>query len=257
MKKKMFFVFTAILCAVFFTSCDPNESNGEDPEEPIKDVRIKSMTFEYDWGSGPKSTSYTYSYDTQGRVTKVVEAGEDWVDEFTFDWGEAGKVKLIREEADKNRTWILNEAGYVSKIENVWGDGGNVTFEYNADGLMSKIYEDYGSPELKSTLTILNGNITAFTRGDRVKNFTFSSGENISGIYQVFNDGFVNDWQAHTGLFGKPCKNLNTKVKWSDKEDVSEISFDFYEDGSVKKIIRSGSDWYENYVYVYETVEAK
>ncbi|MBP9016729.1 MAG: DUF4595 domain-containing protein [Paludibacteraceae bacterium] len=210
------------------------------------------MTFEYDWGSGPESISYDYTYDAQGRVVKVLETGADWTDEFNLDWSQPGKVNLIRQEAEKNRTWILNAAGYVSKIENIWGDGGDVIFEYDTNGLMSKIYEDYGTPELKSTFTILNGNITAFTRGDRVKNFTFSSGENIGGIYQVFNDSFINDWQAHTGLFGKPCKNLNTKVQWSDREDFSAISFEFYDDGRVKKVIRSGSDWYENYVYTYE-----
>lgn len=257
MKKKILFATMVIVGLVSFTSCDKNEPNGDDLIDPTKKLRIKTMTFEYDWGSGPATTSYTYTYDSEGRVTKVVEAGEDWKDEFTLDWGEAGKIKLIREEEEKNRTWILNEAGYVSKIENIWGDGGDAIFDYNTDGLMSKIYEDYGSPELKSTFTIVNGNITAFTRGDRVKNYTFSSGENLGGVYQVFNDSYVSDWQVHTGLFGKPCKNLNTKVQWSDSENVSDISFEFNEDGSVKKIIRSGSDWYENYVYTYDSVETK
>ncbi|MCE5332545.1 MAG: hypothetical protein LLF95_10480 [Bacteroidales bacterium] len=253
MKKNYFWALFAFIGLISFTSCDPKE-DPTDGDETKEVLRIKTMTFEYDWGSGPAATSYTYTYDTEGRVTKVVEAGEDWTDEFILDWSEAGKVKLVRAESEKNRTWILNAAGYVSKIENIWGDGGNVTFDYDANGLMSKAYEDYGTPELKSTFTLLNGNITAFTRGDRVKNFTFSSGENIGGIYQVFNDSFISDWQAHTGLFGKPCKNLNTKVQWSDKEDFSAISFEFYDDGSVKKVIRSGSDWYENYVYTYETV---
>ncbi|MEA4985522.1 hypothetical protein SDC9_78976 [bioreactor metagenome] len=254
MKKNFYWLFImACVSLISFTSCDPKDPV-DDPDETTK-MRIKTMTFEYDWGSGPGSTSYAYTYDAQGRVIKVVETGEDWTDEFNLDWSQPGKVNLIRQETEKNRTWILNAAGYVSKIENIWGDGGDVTFEYDANGLMSKAYEDYGTPELKSTFTALNGNITAFTRGDRVKNFTFSSGDNIGNIYQVFNDSFVNDWQAHTGLFGKACKNLNTKVQWSDKEDFSAISFEFYEDGRVKKVIRSGSDWYENYVYTYETVE--
>lgn len=255
MKKKIFFASIVMTALVLWTSCDSKDPNEEDIIDPDTELRIKTMTFEYDWGGGPGVTSYTYMYDSNGRITKVVEAGEDWTDEFTLDWSETGKVKLIREEVEKNRTWILNAAGYVAKIENIWGDGGDVTFEYSTDGLMSKIYEDYGSPELKSTFTIVNGNITAFTRGDRVKNYTFSSGENIGGIYQVFNDNFINDWQAHTGLFGKPCKNLNTRVQWSDSENISNISFEFYDDGSVKKVIRSGSDWYENYVYTYETIE--
>jgi hypothetical protein len=255
MKKNILWLLAMVFVSVTgFTSCDSN--NDPEDEKKTEDVlRVKTMTFEYDWGSGPSSTSYTYSYDTQGRVVKVVEAGEDWTDEFVLDWSVAGKVLLKRKEADKNRTWILNAAGYVSKIENIWGDGGNVTFDYDSNGMMSKIYEDYGTPELKSTLTLLNGNTTAFTRGDRVKNFTFSSGKNIGGIYQIFNDSFISDWQVHTGLFGKPCKNLNTKVQWSDSENVSAISFEFYDDGSVKKVIRSGSDWYENYVYTYEIVK--
>lgn len=251
MKKNFYWLFImACVSLISFTSCDPKDPI-DDPDE-TKEMRIKTMTFEYDWGSGPGSTSYAYTYDAQGRVTKVVETGEDWTEEFNLDWSQPGKVNLIREEANKNRTWILNAAGYVSKIENIWGDGGDVIFEYDNNGLMSKIYEDYGTPELKSLFTIIDGNITSFTRGDRVKNFTFSTGENIGKIYQVFNDTYITDWQAHTGLFGKACKNLNTKVQWSNSENFTAISFEFYDDGRVKKVIRSGSDWYENYVYTYE-----
>ncbi len=255
MKKNFYWLFIiACVSVISFSSCEKKDPIDDD-KNGTQEMRIKSMTFEYDWGDGPGSTGYTYTYDTQGRVSKVVETGEDYTDEFNLDWSQTGKVQIIREETEKNKTWILNAAGYVSKVENIWGDGGNVTFDYDADGLMTKVYEDYGTPELKSTFTILNGNITAFTRGDRVKNFTFASGENTGKIHQVFNDSFINDWQVHTGLFGKACKNLNTKVQWSDSESFSAISFEFYEDGRVKKVIRSGSDWYENYVYTYERVE--
>jgi hypothetical protein len=255
MNKKFALAVFAIFSLISLSSCKKDSTEEEIVKPDV--LRVKSMTFEYDWGSGPSSTAYTYTYDTQGRVTKVVEKGADWTEDFILDWSVAGKVKLVRTEKAKNRTWILNAAGYVAKIDSVWGDAGDANFEYDANGMMTKIYEDYGTPELKSTFTILNGNQTAFTKADRVKNFTFTSGANIGGVYQVFNDSFVNDWQVQTGLFGKPCKNLNNKVQWSDKTDISAITFEFYEDGSVKKVIRSGTGWYENYVYVYEKVAAK
>lgn len=256
MNKKIALAALAVFSLIGFSSCGDDKKEEEEVVKPDV-LRVKSMTFEYDWGSGPNSTAYTYTYDTQGRVTKVVEKGADWTEDIILDWSVAGKVKMVRTEKDKNRTWTLNAAGYVAKIDSVWGDEGDANFEYDANGLLSKIYEDYGTPELKSTFTILNGNQTAFTKKDRVKNFTFTSGENIGGIYQVFYDDFVSDWKAQTGLFGKPCKNLNIKVQWSDKTDFSAITFEFYDDGSVKKVIRSGTGWYENYVYVYEKVAAK
>ena len=101
--------------------------------------------------------------------------------------------------------------------------------------MLVKIFENYGGEaELKSTFTITNGNAVSFTRKERVKNFTFSSGLNLGKIYQVVNDNFIDDWKAHTGLFGKPCKNLNTEVKWSDSESITQITFDFDDDGLAK-----------------------
>lgn len=256
MKKNWIYVALTMICIVGFTACSKEDNGDDGGNTPTEKLRIKKMTFEYDWGGNPGFTAWSYEYDAQGRVTKVVEAGEDWSEDFVFDWSVAGQVSIVREEASKTKTLMLNEKGCVSKFVNIWGDGGDVTFDYDANGYMIKAYEVYNNtPELKSTFTIKDGNVLSFTRVDRTKAFTYSTGENTGGIFQATNDSFINDWQAHTGLFGKPSKNLNTKVKWSDKDDVSEVSFEFYDDGSVKKVIRSGSDWYENYVYEYEVIK--
>lgn len=58
-----------------------------------------------------------------------------------LDYGTAGQINLVREDSTKNRVWKLNANGLVSTIENIWGDGGNVNFEYDANGMLSKIYE--------------------------------------------------------------------------------------------------------------------
>ena len=258
MKKHFLTLLMFAVATLGFTSCDPT-NGGDDPKPEEKEYRLKKLSFLYNWEgmdeSKAKVTSWTYTYDAQGRVTKVVETGEDWTEDMILDYGTAGQINLVREDSTKNRVWKLNANGLVSTIENIWGDGGNVDFEYDANGMLSKIYEDYGTPELKSTFTITNGNAVSFTRGDRTKNFTFSSGLNTGKIYQVINDSFIDDWKAHTGLFGAPCKNLNTEVKWSDKESVTQITFDFYDDGRVKRSKRTdGLTWFEYYDYEYEEI---
>ena len=257
MKKHFLTLLMFAVATLGFTSCDPNNGD-DDPKTEDKEYRLKKLTFLYNWSdldeSKALSTSWSYSYDSQGRVIKVVETGEDWTEEMTLDYSTSGQVSMVREDATKNRVWLLNDKGLVSKYKNIWGDGGDANFEYDANGMLVKIYEDYGTPELKSTFTITNGNAVSFTRGERTKNFTFSSGLNTGNIYQVINDSFVSDWMVHTGLFGAPCKNLNTEVQWADSESITQISFEFYEDGRVKRVKRGGSDWFEYYDYEYEEV---
>lgn len=64
-----------------FTSCDPT-NGGDDPKPEEKEYRLKKLSFLYNWDgmdeTKAKVTSWTYTYDAQGRVTKVVETGEDW-----------------------------------------------------------------------------------------------------------------------------------------------------------------------------------
>ena len=221
MKKQFMPLLMFAVATLGFASCDPKD-DGKEPEPEKKEYRLQKLSFLYNWDnmdeSKAKVTSWTYSYDTKGRVTKVVEAGEDWKEDFVLDYSKAGQVSLVREETEKNRVWKLTDKGLVSKIENVFGDGGALDLEYDANGMLLKIFENYGELELKSTFTNTNGNAVSFTRKERVKSFTFSSGLNSGKIYQVVNDNFIDDWKAHTGLFGAPCKNLNTEVKWSDKE---------------------------------------
>lgn len=263
MKKNWFLVMFAMICMGSFVACsDSDDGDGDGGNGTTQKLRIKTVTFEYQWSAtdAPGFTEWTYNYDANGRLTKVTERGEDWTEDFVFDWSVAGQVTVQREEESKTKVWMLNNQGYVSKIVNVWGDGGDITMEYNTDGYMIKGYEVYdNTPELKSELTITDGNVMSFTRKRNgamaSKNFTYSTGLNVGGIYQAANDSFCNDWQSHTGLFGKPSKNLVTKVQWSDSEDPTEIQFEFNDDGSVKKVIRAGSDWYENYAYTYEVVE--
>ena len=258
MKKQFLPLLMFAVATLGFTSCEP--TGGDDDPDPVeKEYRLQKVSFLYNWDdmdeTKAKITSWTYSYDAQGRVMKVVEAGEDWTENFVLDYSTPGQVSLVREEADKNRVWKLTDKGLVSKIENVWGDGGDLDFEYDTNGMLIKIFENYGEPELKSTFTITNGNAVSFTRKERVKEFTFSSGLNLGKIYQVVNDNFIDDWKAHTGLFGAPCKNLNTEVKWSDKESVTQITFDFYDDGRVKRSKRTdGLTWFEYYDYEYEEI---
>ena len=257
--KKQFLPFLMFAVAAFgLMSCDPT-NGGDDPDPVAKEYRLQKLSFLYNWDdmdeAKAKVTSWTYSYDAKGHVTKVVEAGEDWTENFVFDYSTAGQVTLVREDAAKNRVWKLTDKGLVAKIENVFGDGGDLDLEYDANGMLLKIFENYGEQELKSTFTILNGNAVSFTRKERVKNFTFSSGLNLGKIHQVVNDNFIDDWKAHTGMFGAPSKNLNTEVKWSDKDAVTQITYDFYEDGRVKRAKRTdGLTWFEYYDYVYEEI---
>jgi hypothetical protein len=114
-----------------------------------------------------------------------------------------------------------------------------------------------GGDEIKFTATITNGNLTNIvykptSEGSAwTKVLTYASGENVAGIHQVIQQAeVVNDWQAQTGLFGKPNTNINTKVEKSTGS-TTNITYEFNDDNQITKLTRSGGWGEEIYDYTY------
>lgn len=251
MKRKLMYLALAVFCAGLVASCNKDDNDGDD-DGKTKAAKVKTMTLEADWGD----ETWEYVYDEQGRTSSIYNYGEDWRDTFSFDYSTAGKLVYIKGGSTVNCD--LNAQGLVSKL--YWNADDGLTFEYDTDGYLKKVTEFWnGGSEVKCDITTENGNITGIVYKPEeatpawTKVLTYTGGENAGGVHQAIQQtDNVNDWQAQTNLFGKACKNINTKVQKSTSANPTNITFEFDEESNrITKLTRSGIDWSEVYTYTY------
>jgi hypothetical protein len=221
MKRKLMYLALAVFCAGIVVSCNKDNDGDNDDDNQTKVAKVKTISFDSpDW-----KESWEFVYDENGKTTKIYNTGEDWADTITFDYSSAGKVIITKES--KAKTYLLNTQGLISeRWENNTGSEKYV-YEYDSDGYLVKSTEYWdGGNEVKFTATITNGNLTSIVYKptneghEWTKTLTYASGENVAGIHQAIQQAeAVNDWQAQTGLFGKPNININTKVEKSTGSD--------------------------------------
>jgi len=132
-------------------------------EDGVKLRRVKSVNFtetygtgyaEYEGNKGEKAT-YTYFYDEQGRVAKVVEHWDESDSEkktntYLFDYHIVGEITVDRhhkyngQESESEKYLLtLNEQGNVVNIKGINDyDDPNIKIGYTEDGRLGKLWED-------------------------------------------------------------------------------------------------------------------
>ncbi len=266
MKKYLKFFVVPVIACVSFYACGGDDDN-DDPEPEKTEYRVKSVKFIRNYEDMNEANAewdlWTYTYGADGKLTGMTYGGEDWTDTYTLTYT-SGKITLARTGSDYSKTLDVDAKGNVIKAANMDKVGEDITFTYNSDGFMTRIFKvANGSSEEKCEFTIINGNVTSFYKYkndiQRFKNFVYASGENTGNIYQAVNDSFFwGEWEGllYAGIFGAPSKNLSTSVSWSDTpETVTNMSFEFETDGRVKRMKRTDNvKWFEYYDYTYEEI---
>ena len=140
-------------------------------EDGVKLKRVKSVNFIENYGSGyaeqegndGDKATYTYSYDEQGRVAKVVEhwdvsATEKETDTYMFDYHIVGEITVNRHykssytddigqqhPSEDNEKYLLtlNDQGNVVNIKKADDyDEADTKVGYTEDGRLGKLWED-------------------------------------------------------------------------------------------------------------------
>ena len=170
--------------------------------------QLKSVSFYADWAGGTEKWDFSFDAATNA-VTKFIDYWEGSVDKtVTYDYSTPGTLNLKKDGA-AYRKYDYNAKGQVTKDY----DSGD-EYEYNADGFLTKTFETWsGSKVIHNEMTITNGNITKITTYDdagttakKIKEFTYTSGDNVNGIHQA--NAIDSDWKPVGGFYGKPSTKL-------------------------------------------------
>ena len=258
MKKNLLFLGLAVMFAAVIVSCDK-----EDDEETVKSYLVKSISFEAEWAGGIQA--YEFMYDANDRVTgfdRTWDGGDDGV--FAYDYSVANKL-IVTKDGDDYAEYDVNASGYVTKEP--WGETEWASFEYDANGYLSKVYEHWdGVDHLKYQMTITNGNITKITTFDddgttvkKEKEFTYTNGDNVNGLHQA--NATDSDWKTVGNFYGKPSKKLVEYFEYWDPRDAgftksrSSLTYEFDDmDRPIKvtKTLADASTEVWNYTYYEE-----
>ncbi len=193
------------MSAVFISSCSDDENVGPDQVPPAK---IETISF----NDGFAIESWNFTYDVNGRVISISNIFDGGTPEsITYDYSVAGQLTI--DKAGNKTVYALDGEGRVTKefwnSEKTEWEG----YEYDVDGIMKKIVEHFdGTDHLKYNLTISNKNIANRIRHEEDgtvredREFTFTSGDNASGIHQIY--AVDSEWKHVAGLFGKQSQKL-------------------------------------------------
>lgn len=153
----------AALLLSLFTACKKDKDDDFSPQNPPV---YKLVGFSYD---NPEISPETFSYDAQGRVVKSEDAYERVTIEYN---GNNVKVKEWRKEENRevyNVSGVLNAEGRLTSIAGTASYSSPnalqtilTSFEYNADGFVSKKIDNYdnGANIYEYRYTYTAGNLT-------------------------------------------------------------------------------------------------
>ncbi len=246
MKKSLLFLSAAVLTfsTVFISACSDDDDGGKKaviPPDPIK-----TISFENEYGV----ESWEFIYDDKGRVSSINvfwDGEPDGTRE--YDYSVNGQLTITR-NGNNGLLYYLDSEGRVIKE---MGDDGDSetwdTYEYNADGMMTKIYEHYdGADHLKYDLTIDKKNVTHRIRYDgseirEDREFLYTSGDNASQIHQVY--AVDSEWRWVGGLYGKQSAKLVASFVrhiTADPTSAYGVTFVYDFDGNrVSKVTKNGT----------------
>ncbi|WP_099290489.1 hypothetical protein [Butyricimonas sp. Marseille-P3923] len=240
---KKIYLLMMLLATVFVACSDDDE---KDDEKSTTKQKLVSKLID-DYGDGETCTT-TFEYDSEGKMTKVVE---------TYKGGEDdGRVITTRFKKEGNKlvaTWDTNDED--------WDESRVFECELNDKELVTKAIgvgaEEYESIDYtennqlisttgsKFSCKWLNGNITSLEcYGTRT--YTYTDYENKSNY--DFNWQLIQVWEydfMETSYFGVKSKNLIASMKEGNETYTYEYTFDkngyvttikTYDERSVKKL---------------------
>lgn len=223
-----------LLLATVFVACSDDDDDDNGNGNGGKQKLVSKLVDDY--GNGETCTT-TFEYDSEGKMTKVVETykgGEDDGRVITTKFKKEG-TKLVAtwgtndENGDESCTFEceLNDKGLVTKAVGV-GSEKYESIDYNEN---NQLVSTTGS---KFSCKWLNGNITSLENYGTTT-YTYTEYENKTNY--DFNWQLIQVWEydfVETSYFGVKSKNLIASVTEGGERYTYEYTFD--KDGYVTTI---------------------
>jgi len=224
----------------------------------MDDNTVKSVSFHATWQTDIEEWDFTY--DLSGRVAQMVNLWAGSLDKtLTYDYSEANKLTLTKDDNSVYASYDLNESGYITKDDQ--GGGDYLGYEYDNAGFGITFNEFFGTNVKKREVFITDGNVSKIVKyndaGDttQIKEFTYLADANMEGIFQAnISDS---DWKPYGNLYGRPCaKLIQSFTYWNPTADPivkKTATFAYTRDAKnrVTKIVKTTGGDTETWDYTY------
>ena len=231
-----------------------NEGGNGNPDTPIKEKRLVKVV------SGQTDpTTYTFEYDNEGRLIKVVESWEKdtYSDVCTssYEWG-FNKIDVKQVSCSSDGSESYTSTAICSYILD---NNGLVTEYTNSDKYINctiKYYYTYNESNRLTSVTGTDSNDAFVWSGDKLTTYkwyddvcTLTYGKTCKRGYNIFLGEFIQGGyeliMGHPELFGARTKQLQTTVILGDSDGDSEtqtFEYEFDSEGYVSKITTGFED---------------
>nr|WP_121272807.1 DUF4595 domain-containing protein [Pedobacter schmidteae] len=234
-------------CMLIVASCSKNKT------EPEQENTCKVKLVEHIHNGS--TDKYYYSYDSEGRITRVDYGTAQSTEYETFTY--ANNKVTWKGVGGDTEVYNLDASGKVTSAN----QGNDVlNFKYNTDGQL--IEAAIGTD--KQTLTYLNGNLSTSAYNTKAwVNITYGSAEGSNNIIYGWLFGEVLDFDEIgyrvTPYIGKLSKNLPSKIIYEPGVNQTTVNFTYANDAtgklmSAKMVSSSGTSntYNEEYKFTYE-----
>ena len=220
---KKFLVF-ALVAMVALVSCDKEKQNGDDEKAFKQTARMKTLVAVY----GEDNESWAYTYDAQGRVSKVEAAWNGGVySTFTFTY--EGNKCTVKDGENAAYDIDLNADGLATKIKDydkdktielTYADGFIATAKVNgADATQQSV-----TNECVDYWTRLNSETGAW----RHKEHTYTTNENVGAVHTEWaEDAGIKRWLYESGIVGRASRFCCATAQWADRTALAEYTYEF------------------------------
>ncbi|MBP1614168.1 MAG: Fibronectin type domain [Bacteroidetes bacterium] len=204
-------------------------------------VVYRIATFADDWDT------WYYEYNDNGTVKRVYRLYDGQLDR---EWVFAYSGSSVSVTGKDTYTMTLNDKGYVATF--ITGQD-TYAYTYNDNGNMIKV-EKNGN--IYSNAVIENGNIikwSKFTDGvEQFKVQTYSEVPNVGNTHCIYSErAGISHWLVETGLFGNASAYCHKTSGWDYSSVAAAYSFEYDQNGCIKKEIKDYAGSIENFSYTY------
>lgn len=256
--KNLFVIgLTSVICASF-AAC----GSDDEPEIKLPTIFEGKRIAQCEWGNNGYIEKSVFNYDN-GKLISYSEfeisSNETYEDKSTIEYS-GNQVKISWKDGNDSEicTYTLNESGFatsallVTKEEgDVWNT--NYTFEYDANGYLSKITERSDDETTSVVIKWVDGDALSYSKNSLNYVYTYKSDLNKGGILPPDNAWLDMDAELsiayYAGILGRPTKHL---IASQEQGSTETYEYTLDSEGYVKSCTSNVHNSFHTYNYTFK-----
>lgn len=236
MRKSLILMLSAVLLIV--ASCKKDSNPQEEEAQQICSVSQTTFT-----STGGDSGKALYSYNAEGKVSKVVYEGENYQE--TYSYTSAQLTQVVKDGNNSTTyTYALNSQGRVTNETQMAGDY-KIDYTYDSEGYLTQSIRTNlsNSTTITTKYTFTGGNLTKIVTPNLTLNMLYG-GFDAKSDYFDFSDSDLpsNLNSILKAYFGKGSKNLIASISYDGGVYTEGFAYEKDSNGNITKVTMKASD---------------